>query len=162
MVAKNTTSYPCRIKGETTSLTPDNVALNGVYGANANVGAVTSGGLAAVAIGSSTTPVLTAAQFVSNIWDVSGSPGGGYTLTTPTAAQIIGALPPTIPKDGQFGFEVQCLNDDSGQTATVTGGSNVTVLGTATVATNTSRTFFVTVNVNAGTVTMINLGSVSL
>ena len=156
-----TTSYPGRT---TPAILPvaDNSANFGVFGFMANSNAIDAPSFAAVAIGSSTTPVLTAAQFVSGVWDVSGSPGGGWTLTTPTAAQIIGALPMTIPADGTFNFKVMCLNDSTGQTATVTAGSGVTVAGTATVATATTRTFVVNVNVNAGTVTMTNIGSMSL
>lgn len=157
----NTTSFAATIV-PASGLTPDNTAANGMIGFMANAKAAGDHSIVAIAIGSSTTPTLTAAQFVQNIWDISGSPGGGVTLTTPTAAQIIAALPPCIPKDGTFNFEIQCLNDALAQTATVTGGANVTVLGTATVATNTNRRFAVSVNVGAGTVTMMNLGSVSL
>jgi hypothetical protein len=158
----NTTSYPGRTLGAANVLTPDNSSNFGMSGYMANANQMYAPGVVAVAIGSSTTPVLTAAQFIQGVWDVSGSPGGGFTLTTPAAAQIIGALPTTIPQDGQFNFRIYCLNDSTGQTATVTAGSGVTVSGTATVATATVREFNVNVNVLAGTVTLLNLGSASL
>lgn len=157
----NTTSYSSRFS-TVAGLTPDNTAVFGIIGAFASGSAAVSTSLTAIAIGSSTTPTLTPAQFVSGIWDISGSPGGGVTLTTPTAAQIIAALPSTIPVDGTFNIYVQCMNDSAGQTITVTGGSNVTVVGTATVATATVREFIVNVNVGTGTVTMVNIGSKSL
>lgn len=164
MTAVNTTSYPTRdTKNPGAALTPDSTAMFGLLGQHTNIKAANGKvDLVAIAIASSTTPVLTAAQFVSDIWDVSGSPGGGFTLTTPTAAQIIAALPSTIPQDGYFNFDIECINDDTGQTATVTAGSGVTVLGNATVATNTNRLFLVNVNVLAGTVKMINRGTMSL
>ena len=158
----NTTSYPARTLFASSQLTPDNASNNGMFGFMANANQLKNPGLVAIAIGSSTSVTMTAAQFVQGVWDVSGSPGGGVTFTTPTAAQIIGALPTTIPQDGYFNFDVKCLNDSAGQTLTVTGGTNVTVVGTATVATATTRTFRVNVNVVAGTVTMVNLGSMSL
>jgi hypothetical protein len=161
MAAANTTSFLSVIGGGN-ALVADNSSNFGMNGFMANVGSSNGNSVNAVAIGSSTTPTLTAAQFVSRIWDISGSPGGGVTLTTPTAAQIIAALPPTIPKNGTFNFQVKCLNDALAQTITVTAGSGVTVVGTATVTTNTVREFMVNVNVSAGTVTMLNLGSVSL
>ncbi len=162
MVAKNTTSYPARIPGQTDGLVPDNSSMNGVMGAFQNAAAMVNMGIAAVPLASATDVTLTASQFIAGICDIAGSPGAGVTLRTPTAAAIIGALPNTIPKDGQFNFDVVMVNDDSGQTLTLTAGSGVTLLGTMTMATNTARTFVVNVNVAAGTVTIMNLGSVSL
>jgi hypothetical protein len=156
-----TTSYPARTTAAIMP-TPDNTANFGVFGFLANSNALDAPSFVAIAIGSATSVTLTAAQFVSGVWDISGSPGGGVTLTTPTAAQIFSALPGTIPPDGTFNIQVRCLNDSAGQTITVTAGSGVTVSGTATVATATTRTFVVNINVNAGTVTLINIGSMSL
>lgn len=162
MTAVNTTSYPSRVAGLVSGLVHDNSSLFGAQGDIKNLGGQNNKGISAVAIATSTTPVLTGAQFVQGLWDVSGAPGGAFTLTTPTAAQIIAALPTTIPQDGSFNFDVLCMNDGTGQTGTVTAGSGVTVLGTATVANNTTRMYAVNVNVLAGTVTMLNLGSMSL
>lgn len=161
MAAKNTTDYPGRISVPNFT-NVDNVAVWGLLGNLQNNNALMGQGVNAILIASSTTPTLTAAEFISRIWDISGSPGGGFTITTPTAAEIIAALPKTIPGDGTCNFWIMCMNDDCGQTGTVTAGTGVTVLGTATVATNTNRTFWVNVNVGAGTVTMLNLGTMSL
>lgn len=163
MAAVNTTSYLSRntaIPG--TELTVDNTAAFGLMGKTHNLSRANNKDVIGAAIGSSTTPVLTAVQFIAFLWDLSGTPGGAWTLTTPTAAQIIAALPSTIPQDGTFNFLTWCMNDATAQTATVTAGANVTVLGTATVANNTNRLFMVNVNVSAGTVTMLNMGTMSL
>lgn len=163
MVAVNTTSYPSRIPYATSGLTPDNSAMNGVIGAGANLTALVNTSIAAVPLGTSTDVTLTASQFLSGIWDVAGTPGGGVTLRIPTAAAVIAALPPTIPTDGQFNFQVQCLNDECNtQTLTVTAGTGGTILGTATVATNTCREYMVNVNVKAASVTLMNLGTKAL
>lgn len=143
-----------------TGLTPDNVANHGYFGFLANANAVRANSLVSIAYGAATTLTLTGAQFVAGFIDLSGS--GVLALTTPTAAQIVAALPGTIPKDGTFSYRMSIINDDTGQTTTLTGGSGVTVLGNNTLATNTRREFLVNVNVNAGTVTMLNLGTVSL
>jgi len=162
MVAKNTTSYDSRISAATDGPVPDNSALYGIFGAMYNASALIDSCIEAILLGSAVTYTMTGAQFVERFWDVSGAPGGGVAMTTPTAAQIIAALPNTIPKDGQFNIMVDCINDDTGQTITVTAGANVTILGTATVETNTNRSFVVNVNVGAGTVTMMNLGTKNL
>ena len=159
MAAVNATSYLSRTEAQpSTTLIADNTAQFGVPGRVRNIAGLVQHSVQAVAIGTSTTPTLTADQFVSGVWDVSGSPGGGVTLTTPTAAQIFASLPSTIPQDGSYNIFVECLNDATGQTLTVTGGSGVTVLGTATVANNYCREYVVNINVSAGTVTMINKG----
>lgn len=163
MAAVNTTSYPTHLSQiPNSNLVPDQSAVFGLVGRVENLRAIAIKDIVAVSIASSTTPVLTGAQFVQNLWDVSGSPGGAWTLTTPTAAQIIAALPNTIPQDGYFNFDINFMNDGTAQTATMTAGANVTVLGTATVANNTVRMYRVNVNVNAGTVTMLNIGTMSL
>ena len=154
----NTTSMPAHIT-PVNGLTPDATSQFGLMAFLANANAQDNCSVVAIAYGAATSLTLTGAQFVSAVWDLSGS--GVLALTMPTVAQIVAALPSTIPRDG-FAFFVYVLNDSTGQTTTVTGTTNVTVLGTATVATATTRLFVVNVNVNAGTVTMMNLGTMSL
>lgn len=161
MAAVNTSNFGMDLNA-IPGLIADNTALYGIPAAIANLGAIVTSDVAAVMLGSNTTQTLTSGQFTSFVWDISGSPGGGVTLTTPTATQIIAALPSTIPQNGRFGFETLAINDGCGQTITVAAGSNVTLLGTMTLATNTSRRLFVNVNVAAGTVTVMNLGAASL
>src|SRR5574337_918426 len=87
---------------------------------------------------------------------------GGFTITLPTTAQIISAMGPTIPTDGTYGQLFAVLNDGVGQTGTLTAGdASTTITGTATIATNTRRDFFVTVN-TASTITIQNLGSAAI
>ena len=87
---------------------------------------------------------------------------GGFTITLPTTAQIISALGPTIPTNGTYGQRFDILNDNVGQTGTLTAGdASTTITGTATVATNTRRSFWMTVN-TASTVTFQNLGSAAI
>lgn len=87
---------------------------------------------------------------------------GGFTITLPTTAQIISAMGPTIPTDGTYGQMFAVLNDNVGQTGTLTAGdASTTITGTATIATNTRRDFFVTVN-TASTITIQNLGSAAI
>ena len=152
-----TTSLPSRT-AVPCGLTADNTAVYGLLGFVNNSNVAQS--MVAIAYGSATSLTLTGAQFVSGIIDLSGS--GVLALSMPSVANIIAALPPTIPQDGTFNFRIYILNDSTGQTTTVTGVTGVTVLGTATVATATVREFLVNVNPAAGTVTMLNLGSTSL
>ena len=73
-------------------------------------------------------------------------------------AQIIAAMPATTPKNG-FSWNLNFMNDNTGQTVTFAAGANVTLNATtATIATNTSRNFLVNVNINAGTVTIVGIG----
>lgn len=149
-VAANTTSYQGSIFQFPPGVTPDpavNWARNG---------------LVAVAGGSGTTFTLTAAQFLTAVIDYASSAGGGITVTTPTAADIIALAGRNIPQDGTANLFVEFYNDNTGQTVTLAGGTGVTIVGTATVATNVFRRYLVNINPGAGTVTMINMGSRAL
>ena len=77
----------------------------------------------------------TAAQLIEGIFNTAG--GTTCALTTPTAAQIVAAL-----SNAQVGssFTFNIVNTNSG-TTTLTAGSGITIVGLATVATNTSGTF---------------------
>lgn len=156
----NTTALTGAVALVPAGIAPDNVGMWGVYGLIANMEGLDWD--VTVLVGAAATAItMTAAQFCSNVVDYSGSPGGPVTVTLPTAAQIIAALPPTIPANG-YNFPWYFMNDSAGQTVTLAGGTGVTITGTATVATATTRQFVCSVNVNAGTVTLLNIGSVSL
>lgn len=157
----NTTSFLGNFYTPPGGIVPDAFAAYGVIGGLFNANEANDMDLVAVVGGTSVAITLTAAQFGSQVIDYSGSPGGGVAITTPTAAQIIAALPASIPSDG-FNFMQLWLNDSAGQTVTITGGSGVTTVGTMTVATATVRMVCVNVNKGAGTVTIINLGGWSL
>lgn len=96
-----------------------------------------------------------------------GGVGAGFNVTTPTAQQIVQQYKSaygTLPTVGStYGFEL--VNNGVGQTATLVGGTGVTIVGTATVATNTTRFYLVTFT-NAGdstgagaTITFQNINS---
>lgn len=157
----NTTAFLGSVVKVPGGIVPDNVGGWGLFGFMQNVNEALDLDLNVLIGGTATSLTLTTTQFLSSIIDYSGSPGSGVTVTTPTAAQIIAALPNTIPGDG-FNYLLYFINDSAGQTATITAGSGVTVSGTATVATATMRQFLVNVNVNAGTVTMVNMGTQNL
>lgn len=155
----NTSSYFGTISTIPAGITPDPVGFSGLIGLIANIDAI-DWDLFALVGASSTSITLTGSQFFVNIIDYSGSPGGGVTLTTPTALQIIAAMPASIPNIYNFPWEF--INDASGQTVTLTAGTGVTINGTATIANNTVREFLVSVNVLAGTVFIRNKGSKTL
>lgn len=156
----NTTSFIGNIAKIPGGVVPDNSGAWGLFGFMANMDALDYD-IVAVPIGAATTFTLTGAQIIAGLTDITGSPGSGVTLNTPTAAQIIAALPPTIPGDG-INMSIYIMNDGSGQTLTLTAGTGVTIVGNATIATNTVRQFIMNVNVNAGTVTMLNIGTQNL
>jgi hypothetical protein len=75
---------------------------------------------------------------------------------------MIAQQPPTIDRIGGYNFQFDILNDNTGQTITLTAGVGVTLLGTMTVATNTCRSFMANCNVTLGTVTIMNIGTSAL
>lgn len=99
--------------------------------------------LNAIASGSSSTAA--AAAFLFGVYSFSG--GSTYTLTTPSAAQIVAAIP-----NAQVGSActVRLYNANSG-TLTLTAGSGITVIGPTTVATTKALGYDVIVtNATAG------------
>lgn len=89
---------------------------------------------------------------------LTGAQSGGVNATTPTAAAWLTAI-------GAFfvgqDYVLRVLNTGSGQTITLTGGTNVTVTGTATIANNTWREFIVTVT-SATAITLQEIGGGSI
>lgn len=88
---------------------------------------ITSRVYKAVTTGSSATAA--AADFLGGVYHFSG--GSTYTLTTPTAAQLVAAFP-NVEVGCAMPFRI--YNANSG-TTTVTAGSGVTIVGPSTVAT---------------------------
>lgn len=140
--------------------TQSNEALFGLLGAVANLNQGARVGYTTVDSGSQTV-TATAAAVAGGILNRTGSPGGAVTETTPTAAQIIAALPQSRLTDGTYQFWFRYINNSLGQTTTWTAGSGVTVTGTATIGTNAWRDFLVTVD-SASAVTFTNLGGGTL
>lgn len=86
--------------------------------------------------------------------DVTLATSGATALTTRTAAQIFAGVPNAVPG---FSYRLRIYNTNAG-TLTLTGGTNVTITGTATVATNVWRDYYVTLT-DSTHVTLQNLGS---
>lgn len=160
-VAANSTNYSSTIWTPVPGMVPDNSALFGILGALQNLDLAIDFDLICLNGAASTAITLTAAQLLGGILDYTGSAAGGVTLTTPTAAQLIAGAPNTINPSG-FNSLVYIINDGSGQTVTLANGSNVTVTGNNTIANNTMRQFLMNINVNAGTVTFVNMGTQNL
>lgn len=157
MVAENTANFPSKMRSVETGIVADPIALYGLFAFRKNVDDWISPDLMSIPTSASDV-ALTAAQFFNNVIDFTNTKGSGIALTTPTLAQILAALPPTVPQTG-FNFTQRVLNDSTGQTVTYTAGANVTLSAkTATIATDTARDFLVNINVAAGTVTIVGLG----
>lgn len=108
-----------------------------------------------------TNTTIVAADVVSGIIQLNTGASAGYTATLPTTAQILAALGATVAQDGSFTKIVRIVNNGSGQTATLTAGDTpTTVIGTATVNTNTCRDF--AMRVLASAITFTNIGSLTL
>jgi len=88
-----------------------------------------AGGRTITAIAAASTSAPSAAAFINGIFTTTG--GSTCTLTTPTAAAIVAAMPNC--QVGSAGV-VRIYNANSG-TFTVSAGSGVTVTGPTTVAT---------------------------
>lgn len=80
---------------------------------------------------------LTVAQVVGALYRADTN-GSNRAATTPTATAIIGALGPGTTKGASFDF---WIHSTGANTITLNGGSGVTIVGTATVATGTARKF---------------------
>jgi hypothetical protein len=123
--------------------------------ANAYCGQLTSAATSGTAYALPTT-------ILPGVLRLTSGASGGFTITLPTTQQIISALGPTIPTDGSYGQPFSIVNDGIGQTGTVTAGdASTTLTGTMTIATNTRRDFFITVN-SPTTITVQNCGSATL
>jgi hypothetical protein len=141
-------------------MTPDKSADWGLLGFmnNANVAAdertpITTAG---------TNTNLTAAQFMGNAIILAAGASGGFTITMPSTASILAAMGQSIPSDGTFSMVLRIKNDGVGQTGTLTvGDASTTLNGTMTIATNTTRSFLVTV-ATPTTLVIDNLGSMAL
>lgn len=117
--------------------------------------------MASYASSGSAAVVVSAADVVDGIIQVNAGATGGYNITLPTTQAILGALGASVPQDGTFTKIVRVVNNNSGQTGTLTAGDTpTTVSGTATVATNTCRDF--AMRVMGSSINFTNLGSLTL
>jgi hypothetical protein len=141
-------------------LVPDAQANWGLHALQSNVNNYSETKQTVVTAGTNST--LTAAQALSGALFLNAGASGGFTITLPSTVAMISALGPTIPTDGSYSEPLWITNNNVGQTGTVTiGDANTTLIGTMTIATNTTRKFLLTVN-NPTTITIQNQGSLTL
>lgn len=99
---------------------------------------------------------LTVAQFMNGIARLTGTPGSGFNVTTPTAAQIVAD---TI--NAQVGSWAEVIVQNvTDATATVVAGSGVTLVGVTAVPTNKTQIYkAIITNATAGSeaVTLVGL-----
>lgn len=141
-------------------MTPDKAADFGLIALMANANAYSQSEEAVTTAG--TAVDVTAAQALAGVLIMAAGASGGFTIDLPATSVLLSALGPTIPVDGSFSKRITIVNDNVGQTGTLTAGdASTTVTGTATIATDTARTFILTVT-SATTITITNIGSASL
>jgi len=141
-------------------LTADPSANFGAFQAISNANLLAPERSPITTAGTSTT--LTTAQLLSGGIILAAGASGGFTINLPTTAAIIAAMGTCVLTDGTFSMWVRIKNDGVGQTGTVTvGDASTTLNGTATIATNTVRTYLLTVT-SKTTLTLDNFGSSSL
>lgn len=113
-------------------------------------------------VSSGTDVPLTVSHTRRAVLRITSGASGGFTITLPATKSLIANLGQTIITDGTYGQRFSILNDGVGQTGTLTAGdASTTVTGTATIATNTRRDFFMMVTA-ATTVTYYNIGSAAI
>jgi hypothetical protein len=102
------------------------------------------------AITTGTSATALAANFINAVYNFSG--GSTYGLTTPTAAQIVAAIPNA--EVGSY-FRVRVYNANSG-TVTMTAGTGVTFVGVSTVLTSKCQAWdYIVTNATAGSEAVI-------
>lgn len=116
-------------------------------------------------IASSGTDVpITALQTRRRVLRLTTGASGGFTITLPSTSSLLNAwgVNTGLVTDGTYGQPFSILNDGIGQTGTLTAGdASTTITGTATIATNTRRDFFIMVN-SASAITIYNIGSAAI
>lgn len=141
-------------------ITGDKSAMFGLFGLWSNLNNYAENIVGITTAGTNTT--LTSTQLLIGVTQLNTGASGGFTITLPSTANIIATLGPTIPIDGTYAEPISIMNNNVGQTGTVTAGDASTTLnGTMTIATNTRRLFLLTV-LSATTIKIDNLGSLAL
>lgn len=112
---------------------------------------------------SGTNITLTAAQVVtSRVLRLTSGASAGFTITLPSTVALLAALGRTVVVDGSYAQPFIIMNDNIGQTGTLTAGdASTTITGTATIATNVSRMYMLQVT-TANTLTFFNIGSMTV
>ena len=137
----------------------DDTAMGGLYGLWQAANKYSSSMTSATTAGTDIT--LTAAQLNAGVLQLNVGASGGFTITTPSGNAINADLGSVVNNDGSFSKQIDIVNNNVGQTGTLTGGSGVTVVGTASIATNTKRSFILR-SLNTASISITNIGSLSL
>lgn len=141
-------------------ITPDSTANWGFHALQANVNNYAEFIANITTAGTNTN--VTALQALAGFMYLAAGASGGFTLTLPSTTALLTALAPTTPTNGTYAEPIHVVNNNVGQTATLTAGdTNTTLTGTMTVATNTVRKFMFTVT-SPTTVTITNVGTWTL
>jgi hypothetical protein len=141
-------------------IVPDNSSLFGALAGLNNVNAY-CGHLEVIA-STGTNNTITATQCRRRVLRFTSGASGGFTITLPTTSAILDALGSTLRADNTYGQMFSILNDGVGQTATLTAGdASTTITGTATIATNTRRDFFLMITAPLA-ITYFNIGSAAI
>ena len=140
-------------------ITPDKSADFGFFGLLNNVNNYSEALSAPIAAGGGVT--ITAAQATVGITNFT-SASGGFNVTLPSTVALIASLGSTVAFDGSYAEPISMMNNGTGQTGTlVAGDSSTTLTGTMTFANNTRRLLLLTVT-SPTTITIQNVGTVSL
>jgi hypothetical protein len=142
-------------------ITADNSAAFGLFGLMQNVNNTVIGPESAITT-AGTNSNVTVAQLMTGFIALDAGASGGFTITLPSTASIIAGFGTTAITDGTYAKLVYIKNDNVGQTGTLTAGDgSTTVAGTATIATNTTRLFMLTI-LTPTTIEFENVGSMAL
>lgn len=87
-----------------------------------------------------TSATLTVAEVMGGIITANQGGAGAATYTTPTATLIEAAMPVGFALNDSFDLAVVNISTVAAETATIAGGSGVTVVGNPTVAANSATT----------------------
>lgn len=156
----NTTPQAATASSGTPNVVDQNVPVSQL----ASALGVTGGGPAEyVAVATNTPATLTGAQMAGAdvvVVRMTATLAGAGTLNTDTAANIYAAIPNPIIGGS---YILRIINTSSGNFAwTLTGGTGVTITGTATIAQNTTRDFVVTItSATAVAIQTIGVGTFS-
>jgi hypothetical protein len=144
-------------------ITPDPAADFGFFQLRTNTNTY-CGHLEVIAT-SGTSVTLTAAQTRRNVIRFTTGASGGYAINLPATSAILSAWNQgnqVLVTDGTFGKYFAIMNDGVGQVGTLTAGdASTTITGTATIANNVTRWYFVMVT-SATTLTYFNIGTLTV
>jgi len=139
----------------------DNIGYGGLYGFMQQTNNTVVGPESAITT-AGTASTITVAQLMTGFIALDAGASGGFTLTLPSTASIISGFGQTVITDGTYAKLIYIKNDGVGQTGTLTAGDgSTTVAGTATIATNTTRLFVMTI-LTPTTIEFENIGSMAL